>query len=388
MTRNGPRLSPTRAVPSYPLVISVPPEQIPALGHLRCGPCCATARMSLECSSGRSSATHGPTLLTMSEKPSGSGESTLTVVLALLVNLAIALTKAIAGVLTGSAAILSEAAHSVADTVTEALLLTALRRAGRPADRRHPFGYGKERYFWSLLAAVSLFASGAVFAFYEGLRTVFGAPEEQTRPLVGYIVLGVAFVLESVSWTQAFRQVRSESAEHGQRFRDYLRTSDDPTVKTVFLEDSAALIGLLLALGGLGLHQLTGSSVWDGIASLAIGVLLALIAYVLARTNRGLLIGRQADPAVVKAIWRRLAAEPEVEAVVDVLTMLIGTDRVLLCARLDFDDALTAADLERACVRISAELHTEFPDLDEIFLEPVPRSDPELRRRVLERYGF
>ncbi|MFD4641224.1 cation diffusion facilitator family transporter [Lentzea sp. NPDC058436] len=323
----------------------------------------------------------------MSEKPQGSGESTLTVVLALLVNLAIAIMKAIAGVLTGSAAILSEAAHSVADTFTEALLLTALRRSDRPADRRHPFGYGKERYFWSLLAAVSIFASGAMFAFYEGFRTVFGHPEEQTRPLVGYIVLGLAFALESISWTQAFRQVRSESAAHGRGFWDYLRISDDPTVKTVFLEDSAALIGLLLAFSGLGLHQLTGSSLWDGLASLAIGLLLALVAYTLARTNRGLLIGRQADPVMVKAIWRRLGEVPEVDAVVDVLTMLIGTDRVLLCARLDFDDDLTAHQLEDACVRISAELRTEFTDLDEIFLEPVPRTDPELRRRVLERYG-
>ncbi len=323
----------------------------------------------------------------MSEKQQGSGESTLTVVLALLVNLAIAVMKAVAGVLTGSAAILSEAAHSVADTFTEALLLTALRRSDRPADRRHPFGYGKERYFWSLLAAVSIFASGAMFAFYEGFRTVFGESEEQTRPLVGYVVLGLAFLLESISWSQAFRQVRSEAETHGKGFWKFLRESDDPTVKTVFLEDSAALIGLTLAFAGVGLHQLTGSAVWDGLASLAIGVLLALVAYILARTNRGLLIGRQADPSMVKAIWRRLAEVPEVDAVVDVLTMLIGTGRVLLCARLDFDDSLGANELEHACVRISAELRAEFSDLDEIFLEPVPRTDPDLRRRVLDRYG-
>ena len=323
----------------------------------------------------------------MSEKQPGSGEITLTVVLALLVNLAIAVMKAVAGVLTGSAAILSEAAHSVADTFTEALLLTALRRSERPADRRHPFGYGKERYFWSLLAAVSIFTSGAMFAFYEGFRTVFGEQEEQTRPLIGDIVLGLAFLLESISWSQAFRQVRSEAETHGKGFWKFLRESDDPTVKTVFLEDSAALIGLTLAFAGVGLHQLTGSAVWDGLASLAIGVLLALVAYILARTNRGLLIGRQADPSMVKAIWRQLAEVPEVDAVVDVLTMLIGTDRVLLCARLDFDDSLGANELEHACVRISAELRAEFSDLDEIFLEPVPRTDPDLRRRVLDRYG-
>jgi cation diffusion facilitator family transporter len=325
----------------------------------------------------------------MAEEESGQGgESKLTVVLALVVNLAIAVMKAVAGVITGSAAILSEAAHSVADTFTEALLLTALRKSDKPADRKHPFGYGKERYFWSLLAAVSIFASGAMFAFYEGFRTVFGEAEEQTRPLVGYIVLGLAFAMESVSWAQAVRQVRRESKEQQRSIAEYLRLSDDPTVKTVFLEDSAALTGLLIAFAGVGLHQLTGSSVWDGVASLLIGVLLAAVAYSLARTNRGLLIGRQADPVMVRAIGARLREVPEVEAVVDLLSMLVGTDRVLLCARLDFDDALGAADLERACVRIDGELRAEFPDLDEIFLEPVPRNDPAMRERVLSRYGF
>ncbi|WP_158847287.1 cation diffusion facilitator family transporter [Saccharothrix deserti] len=320
------------------------------------------------------------------DQPKG-GESTLTVLLALAVNLAIAVMKAVAGVITGSAAMMSEAAHSVADTFTEALLLTALRRSARPADRRHPFGYGKDRYFWSLLAAVSIFVSGAVFAFYEGFRTVFGAPEEQSSPLVGYVVLGIAFALESVSWTQAVRQVRREARAEGRSVLAFLRVSDDPTVKTVFLEDSAALVGLLLAFGGLGLHQLTGSSVWDGVASLAIGVLLAFAAYTLASTNRGLLIGRQADPVLVRAVWSRLREAPEVEQVVDLLTMAVGTDRVLVCARLDFDDALGAADLERACVRIDAELRAAHPELDEVFLEPVPRTDPELRSRVLARYG-
>ncbi|MEO6081549.1 MAG: cation diffusion facilitator family transporter [Umezawaea sp.] len=325
----------------------------------------------------------------MAEEESGQGgESKLTVVLALVVNLAIAIMKAVAGVITGSSAIMSEAAHSVADTFTEVFLLTALRRSDRPADRKHPFGYGKERYFWSLLAAVSIFASGAMFAFYEGFRTVFGEAEEQTRPLVGYIVLGLAFAMESVSWAQAVRQVRRESKEQQRSILEYLRLSDDPTVKTVFLEDSAALVGLLIAFAGVGLHQLTGSSVWDGVASLMIGVLLAAVAYSLARTNRGLLIGRQADPVMVRAIGARLRETPEVEAVVDLLSMLVGTDRVLLCARLDFDDSLDVADLERACVRIDGELRAEFPDLDEIFLEPVPRNDPAMRERVLSRYGF
>jgi cation diffusion facilitator family transporter len=318
---------------------------------------------------------------------SDGGESTFTVVLAGVVNLAIAIMKLFAGVITGSAAMLSEAAHSVADTLTEGLLLTALKVSKKPADRRHPFGYGKARYFWSLLAAVSIFVSGAAFALYEGFSTIFGESQEQTKPLVAYIVLAVAFGLESISWLQAVRQVRREAAEQGRTLANHLRHSDDPTSKTVLYEDSAALIGLLLAFAGVGLHHLTGSSVWDGVASVAIGVLLAFVAFLLGRTNAGLLIGRQADPDLVRAIHRTLSAAVEIEAVVDLQTMLIGTDRVLVCTRVDFVDALSAADLERACVRLANELQVEHTDVAEVFIEPVPRTDQDLRATVLARYG-
>lgn len=308
-------------------------------------------------------------------------------VLAGAVNLAIAIMKLVAGIITGSGAMLSEAAHSVADTFTEVLLLTALKRSERPADRVHPFGYGKERYFWSLLAAVSIFASGAMFAFYEGFSTVFGEPEEQTSPIVGYLVLALAFAMESVSWVQAVRQVRKESKAANRAMWTYLRLIDDPAPKTVLFEDSAALAGLVIAFAGIGLHQLTGSQVWDGAASIAIGVLLAFVAYLLGRTNRGLLIGRQADPEMVRGIRDHLSAAPEIEAVVDLQTMVMGADQVLVCARVDFDDALGAADVERACVRLATELTTDFHDVTEVFIEPVPRTDPDLRATVLARYG-
>ncbi|WP_020663865.1 cation diffusion facilitator family transporter [Amycolatopsis benzoatilytica] len=319
--------------------------------------------------------------------PSEGGESTLTVLLAGGVNLAIAVMKLVAGIVTGSGAMLSEAAHSVADTITEVLLLTALKRSERPADRRHPFGYGKERYFWSLLAAVSIFASGAVFALYEGFATVFGTGGEQTKPIVGYLVLALAFVLESVSWTQAVRQVKRDAAAEQRSFFGYLRLIDDPAPKTVLFEDSAALVGLLLAFAGIGLHQITGSDVWDGIASILIGVLLAGVAYLLGSTNRGLLVGRQADPQLVRGVRDHLSAAPEIEALVDLQTMLMGTDNVLVCTRVDFDDALGAADVEHACVRLAEELSELFPDVSEVFIEPVPRTDPKLRAAVLARYG-
>ncbi|GAA1292798.1 cation diffusion facilitator family transporter [Pseudonocardia aurantiaca] len=317
----------------------------------------------------------------------GQGESTLTVLVATAVNALIAVLKFVAGALTGSAAMLAEAAHSVADTATELLLLTALRQSARRPDRRHPFGYGKARFFWALIAAVSIFVSGAVFAFVEGVRTMLGGEAEQTLAWVAYAVLGASFLLEGASWVQAVRQVRTESAREGVGFREWLRRTDDPTVKSVFFEDSAALIGLVLAFGGVGLHQLSGSGFWDGLASVLIGVLLTGVAFVLGRTNAGLLIGRQADRRTVYALRDALAARSEVDQVVDLLTMTIGTDQILLCARLDFDDSLSVAELERACVDIDADLHARFPDLADVFLEPVPRADPTMRRRVLDRYG-
>ena len=315
------------------------------------------------------------------------GESTLTVLVAMAANAGIGVLKLVAGIFTGSAAMYAEAAHSVADTATEVLLLTALKRSDKKADRDHPFGYGKERFFWALIAAVSIFVSGAVFAAYEGISTMLGEAQEQTTPWIAYAVLGVSFVLEGISWVQAVRQLRSEARKDDTTPLKWLRQTDDPTIKTVFFEDSAALVGLLLAFGGVGLHQLTGSAFWDGLASVLIAVLLSVVAYILGGTNKGLLIGRQADRRTVFELRDALADRVEVEQVVDLLTMMIGTDQILLCARLDFDDDLDAASLERACADIEADLHKRFPDLFEIFIEPVPGENSAIRERVLERYG-
>ena len=262
-----------------------------------------------------------------------------------------------------------------------------MRRSARPADREHPFGYGKERYFWSLLAAFGILVSGAAFSGYQGVHTIVAEPRESTYAWVNYVVLGLALALEGTSLLRAIRQVRAEAVEHGHSVPAQLSGSDDPTPRAVFTEDLAAVIGILLATAGVGLHQLSGSAVWDGVASLAIGVLLAVVAILLAKSCKGLLIGRQADPRMVRSIERWLERQPEVDDVVDLLTMLTGTDKVLLCARVDFVNSYSAGDLEKACVRIDADLREEFEDLDEIFIQPVPRSDPDLRDRVLRRYG-
>jgi cation diffusion facilitator family transporter len=317
----------------------------------------------------------------------GNGGSTFTVLVALGANLGIAILKAVAGLLSGSGALLSEAAHSVGDTSTQVLLLTALRRSARPADRKHPFGYGKERYFWSLLAAMGILVSGAAFSVYEGVRTILRGGEQTTYAWVNYLVLGLALLLEGTSLLRAKQQVWREAAEHGLPVGRHLRSSDDPTPRAVLFEDLAAVTGVLLAAAGVALHQVTGSALWDGAASISIGILLTIVAGLLAHTCKVLLIGRQADPRMVRAIGAWLTEQPEVDEVVDLLTMLTGTDKVLLCARVDFVDSYSSGDLERVCVRIDADLRAEFGDLDEIFIQPVPRSDPELRDRVLTRYG-
>jgi cation diffusion facilitator family transporter len=314
-------------------------------------------------------------------------QSAFTVLVALGANVGVAVLKLVAGLLTGSGALLSEAAHSVGDTSTQIMLLAAVRRSERPADRRHPFGYGKERYFWSLLAAFGILVSGAVFSVYEGIHTITSPAEASEYVWVNYAVLGIALVLEGASFLQATRQVRREADEHDNSVHAHLRDGDDPAPRAVFQEDLTAVIGILLAAGGVALHQATGSAVWDGVASIAIGVLLAIVAVLLARVCQSLLIGRQADPRLVRSVWEWLERQAEVDDLVDVQTMLTGTDKVLLCARVDFVDTFTAGDLEQACVRIDAELREQFPDLDEIFIQPVPRSDPALRERVLHRYG-
>jgi cation diffusion facilitator family transporter len=315
-------------------------------------------------------------------------ESGLTVLLAFLANLGIAIAKIVAALITGSASMAAEAAHSVADTFNEILLMVGLRRSGRPADRRHPFGYGKERYIWTLLVAVAIFGMGALFSFYQGFETLIGhGSAEESDPLIGYVVLAIAFVLEGISWRQAVRQTRAAARAEQLPFRAYLRGTDEPTAVSVLLEDSAALLGLVIAFLGLGLHQLTGSAVWDGVGSALIGVLLTAVALILGRINLNLLIGNQADPRIVDDVRERLYAAPEVEWVVDIITMTVGADRVLVCARLDFRDSLTAGDVERACVRMARELRAAHEEIDEVFLEPVPRDDPELRERVIARYG-
>src|SRR5215217_7621813 len=231
------------------------------------------------------------------DRTDSGGESVGTVIVAGLANLAIAIAKLIGGLISHSSAMLSEAAHSVADTVTEVFLFVALKRGNRPPDAKHPFGYGRETYFWAFLASLATFGLGAGFSIWQGVTTIIEG-EEQGDPLVSYIVLAVSFVLEGISWLKAVRQVRGAAEKWRVSPGRYLKATTDTTVKAVAFEDSAALVGLLLAGLGLFLEQVTGDPLWDGLSAIVIGLLLIVVAYVLARANMSLLIGQSVSPRI------------------------------------------------------------------------------------------
>ncbi|MER6598613.1 cation diffusion facilitator family transporter [Streptomyces parvus] len=306
------------------------------------------------------------------------GESTFTVIVAALANLGIAVAKAVAGLISGSSAMLSEAAHSVADTVTEVMLLTALKRSEKPADEDHPLGYGPERYIWAMLASIATFVGGAVFSIYDGVHTLV-AGEELGDPLISYIVLAVAFLLEGYSLRTGVKQVRREASRLRVPDTYYLRHTPDTAVKAVVMEDSAALIGLLLAAGGLLGGQLSGSGVWDGIASCLIGLLLVYVAWVLGRSNAQLLIGRPLPEAVRSGVREELLSVPHIVEVLELTTLIQGPDEILIAAKIDFRDMATAAEVEWACEEAEDQLRERFPSVRRVYLDPTPGRAQRLR---------
>ncbi|MGF7235714.1 MAG: cation diffusion facilitator family transporter [Frankia sp.] len=298
-------------------------------------------------------------------------DSKATVRLAFLANLTIAAAKTAAGLLSGSSAMISEAAHSWADTLNEVFLITSLRKSGRPADAAHPFGYGKERFFWSLLAAFGIFVTGGLFSIYEGVHALeSGHRSIGTLELyLSYGVLAFSAIAEGSSLTRALRQVRSEAAANGRGFFEQFRRGDDPSVKTVVSEDSAAVIGLALAAGGLTLHKVTGSAAFDAAASIAIGVLLVAIAYGLGRDSKDLLIGEAADPEVRTEIFTLVSAMPEIDGVLELLTMKIGPDDLLVAMKVDLTDDITGDEVEDLSTRIDTEISAAVPSVRQVFVD-------------------
>jgi cation diffusion facilitator family transporter len=310
----------------------------------------------------------GPLDVEPAEPPEES-ESVGTVVIAGMANLAIAAAKFVAGMISGSAAMLSEAAHSLADTATEVLLYVALRRGGKPADEEHPFGYGKESFVWAFIAALFTFIGGAGFSIYHGVTTIING-EESGDYLWSYVVLAVSFVAEGISFMRARRQVANESERWDTTPSRFLRLTADTTVKAVYFEDSAALIGLLLAAAGLFLAQMTGSALYDGLASIAIGLLLLLVATILARSNVSLLVGRAVPRRIHNQIAEDLTSIPVVTAVPTLLTMQLGPGDILVAAKVDFDDNVTGADIEEASDDAERRLRRRYPGIRYVFLDP------------------
>ncbi|SFF32337.1 cation diffusion facilitator family transporter [Streptomyces mirabilis] len=299
----------------------------------------------------------------MNRKPNESDRRTrVTVLVALGANLLIAVAKVVGGLLTGSPALLSEAAHSVADSMNEVFLLAALRRSGRPADRRHPFGYGKERFFWSLLAAVGIFVMGGCFSFFQGVEALRNGAEESFHGYVaGLAVLGVALLAEGASLFRALHQVRRQGGG-----ADGMR---DPALRTVVAEDGTAVIGVMLAITGMVLHMVTGQVVWEACASLAIGALLVCVAYWLGRDAREQLIGRAADEEASWRIRALLEAQPEIDSVEALLTMQLGLDSTLVAARVDLVPGLDSEEVEEVAVRIKRSVAHAVPEAEQIFLD-------------------
>ncbi|MFI2641885.1 cation diffusion facilitator family transporter [Streptomyces sp. NPDC018610] len=306
-----------------------------------------------------------------SSKGPGAGGSAFTVIVAAAANFGVALAKAVAGVLSGSSAMLSEAGHSVADTVTELLLLIALKRSKKPADDEHPLGYGPERYIWALLASVATFVGGGVFAVYDGIRAL-AQGEKPGNPLVSYIVLAVAFLLEGFSLRTGVKQATGRARHFRVPVLRYLRHTPDTAVKAVVMEDTAALAGLVLAALGLLGGQLTGSGVWDGVASVLIGLLLVVVAWVLGRANTELLIGRALPAPVRDAVTRELRAVQDIDDVLELTTMVQGPGEILIAAKVDFRDISTSDQIEQACEEAESRLRALIPAVRRVYLDPTP----------------
>ncbi|MBB3066049.1 cation diffusion facilitator family transporter [Limibacillus halophilus] len=300
-----------------------------------------------------------------------SGSKTV-IYAALVGNLLIAVTKFGAALYTGSSAMLSEAIHSLVDSGNQGLLLYGLRRAKRPADDRHPFGYGMELYFWAFVVAILIFAVGSGVSLYEGILKIL-EPHPITNPLINYVVLGAAIIFEGVAWTMAFKEFQRTKGTRG--WMEAVRQSKDPALFTVLFEDSAAMAGLIVALVGIYLSQALNMPWLDGAASVGIGIILAVVAMLLAYECKGLLIGESADKALVDSVSRIIRSEPTVNRLNELRSMHLGPRDVLLAVSIDFRDGQTVGEVESTVFRLERRIKQQFPEVRRIFIEVQSHGD-------------
>jgi cation diffusion facilitator family transporter len=286
-------------------------------------------------------------------------------------NLAIAITKAVAAAMTGSGALLAETAHSIADSLNQIFLYVGLRRSARPATERHPLGHGKEGYFWALVVALFLFFGGGVFSISQAYDRL-AHPHEIGQAAVGFVVLGLSTVFELFSLSVAVRELRHAAREAGVPVRPFLRQLQDPALRTVLYEDSAAIIGLATAIIGLGLTVLTGDHLFDAVASGVIGVVLIYVAYQLAWGARGLIVGQAPPERVREALEATIASEPYVDKIVELVAVQIGTDQLLVMARVSVRDEIPAGEVERLMARLRERLRRRHPEVTDSYIELAP----------------
>lgn len=293
--------------------------------------------------------------------------STSTVmVAAVLGNLAVAAIKFVAAWVTGSSAMLSEGIHSLVDTGNGLVLLWGLHRSRRPPDERHPFGHGLELYFWSVIVAIQIFAFGGGMSIYEGIVQI-RAPIAQRDPMWNYLVLAFAFLFDGITWTIAWRQFAS--VKGSATIWQAVRNSKDPTSFMILFEDSAALLGVAIAAMGVFLNEALGEPRLDGVAAILIGVVLMVVAWVLVRESRSLLLGESADSEIVDSVLAIAKAESAIEHVQRPLTMHFGPDQVLLNLDVQFRPGLSSEQIEAAVDRVEAAIRREHPNIKRIFVE-------------------
>jgi cation diffusion facilitator family transporter len=288
------------------------------------------------------------------------------IIAAFLANLGIAAIKFVAFIFTGAASLLAESLHSFADTGNQALLLVGSHRSKRKPTPEHPFGFGPERYFWSFVVALVLFSLGGLFALYEGIDKL-RHPHELESPLLGFIVLGIAIVLEGFSLRTAMKE--SQHARGTLSYRRFIREAKQPELPVVLLEDSGALLGLLFALCGLSLATITGNTRFDATGSIAVGVLLIVIAYILAVEMKSLLIGEAVRPDVATKIRTAITNGEEVNSIIHMRTMHLGPDDILLGVKIEFA-AQTNEDVSRAIDSVEKRIRDVVPEVKTIYIEP------------------
>ena len=301
-----------------------------------------------------------------------AGSSKKAIYAALVGNSLIAVTKFAAAAYTGSAAMMSEGIHSLVDTGNQVLLLHGIKRSGRPASVEFPFGHGKEIYFWSFIVAMLIFALGGAFSIYKGWQHL-GHPEPITNISINYAVLGLALVFEGAALWIAFREFNRSRGSLG--IRDAIVKGKDPTLFVVVFEDTAALLGLLIALGGIFLYQVTGNMMFDALASIGIGIVLVLTAVVLAIESKSLLIGESADPQIVADIRDVLHAEQHILAINEVATLHMGPEFIVATVSVDFVDKLPAEQLEAAVTDLNKRIKAIDNRLQRVFIEAERRED-------------